>query len=55
MKQMIKQKNRAKNMSMDERWRGYEQDKRELYTRLGNMTVEQIAAAHAELRDKWRV
>ncbi len=53
---MIKNsKNRVKHMSMDERWRRYEQDKQELFFKLHTMTPEQIAEAHAAIREKWRV
>ena len=53
---MIKNgKNRAKRMSMEERWRRYEQAKQDLFYRMKDMTPEQVADAHAAIREKYRV
>lgn len=53
---MIKNsKSRAKNMSMEERWRRYEQDKQELLCRSKDMTLDEINDAYAAIREKWRV
>ncbi len=53
---MIKNsKNRVKHMSFDERLRRYEQDKQDLFYRMKDMTPEEVADAHAAIREKWRI
>lgn len=42
-------------MPYDMRLRNYEREKNELFDRIAHMSAVEVAKAHAELAEKWRV
>lgn len=42
-------------MPYEMRLRNYEREKNELFSRIGSMTLREVAKAHADLVEKWRV
>ena len=44
-----------RSMPYDMRLRNYEREKNELFDRIAHMSAGEVAKAHAELAEKWRV
>lgn len=52
---MIRTASEIKHMSVDERTRHYEMEKKELYCMMPKMTAEEFRQAHEYLIRKWRI